>query len=279
MRRRRTAAPSAPFEPPAVRHPRHSTAARASKLCALVLLTAALLCGGGLAASAAVHGRSLTPQGVFAPVNFFFMRLARDLSRVKARRRRFGQENALMPVLMGREEPLPLADPNDVGIALTAEELAEFDGRFLPDSTERAPLYLAIRARIYDVSAAWSFYGPGKSYFGLVGRDATRAFCTGCLEEACLISSVHGLTEVQTREADRWVELYEHHDKYQLVGSLRESPPGLGGDGDETAAQAEQAQAEPAESETLDEWEQEQVQAALRAEQSKKHRPFKAPTL
>lgn len=90
----------------------------------------------------------------------------------------------------------------------------------------RAPLYLAIRARIYDVSAAWSFYGPGKSYFGLVGRDATRAFCTGCLEEACLISSVHGLTEVQTREADRWVELYEHHDKYQLVGSLRECAAG-----------------------------------------------------
>ena len=32
----------------------------------------------------------------------------------------------------------------------------------------RAPLYLAIRARIYDVSKAWSFYGPGKSYHGLV---------------------------------------------------------------------------------------------------------------
>ena len=105
-----------------MRHPRHSTAARASKLCALVLLTAALLCGGGLAASAAVHGRSLTPQGVFAPVNFFFMRLARDLSRVKARRRRFGQENALMPVLMGREEvrspPLvPAQPPERVNLA------------------------------------------------------------------------------------------------------------------------------------------------------------------
>ena len=102
----------------------------------------------------------------------------------------------------------------------------------------RAPLYLAIRARIYDVSAAWAFYGPGKSYHGLVGRDAThpnpvpnsnpnpnrnpnrnpdpdpnpnpnpnpnphpnqvgrdatRAFCTGCLEEVCLITSLHGLT-------------------------------------------------------------------------------------
>ena len=277
MRRRREAGSSAPPGPklpalPTARRPRRGALCAS---CALVLLTAVLLCGGSLAASAVVHGRSLTPQGVFAPVNFFFMKLARDLSRVKARRRRFGQENALMPVLMGREEPLPLADPSDIGIALTAEELAEFDGRFLPDSTERAPLYLAIRARIYDVSAAWPFYGPGKSYYGLVGRDATRAFCTGCLEEACLISSLHGLTETQTREADRWVELYEHHDKYHLVGLLREPPPGLGGDGDEAAAEADDTS--PAGPEAPDEWEQEQLQAAQRAERSKVHRPFKAP--
>ena len=55
-----------------------------------------------------------------------------------------------------------------------------------------------------------------------MGRDATRAFCTGCLEEACLIASLHGLTEAQAREADRWVELYEYHDKYHLVGLLGE---------------------------------------------------------
>ena len=104
MRRRRPPEASAPSKPP-VRHcvsPRRGRALCAS--CALVLLAVTLLCGGSLVASALVHGRSLTPQGVFAPVNFFFMRLARDLSRVKARRRRFGQENALMPVLMGREE-------------------------------------------------------------------------------------------------------------------------------------------------------------------------------
>ena len=104
MLRRRPSEPSAPSKPP-VRQcvsPRRGSAPCAS--CALVLLAVTLLCGGSLVASAVLHGRSLTPQGVFAPVNFFFMRLARDLSRVKARRRRFGQENALMPVLLGREE-------------------------------------------------------------------------------------------------------------------------------------------------------------------------------
>ena len=48
----------------------------------------------------------------------------------------------------------------------------------------------------------------------------------------------------------------------------------------EAAAEADTAPAaEPAGHETPDEWEKEQVQAAQRAEGSKKHRPFKAPTL
>jgi len=258
---------AAPAEPP--QRPRGRAATCASR-CAVLALLVALLCCGGLVGSAAWHGRTLSRKNVLAPVNFFFMRLARDLSRVKARRRKFNQEGALMPVLMpvlmGREEPLPLADAADVGIALTAEELAEFDGRFLPDSIERSPLYLAIRGRIYDVSAAWSFYGPGKSYYGLVGRDATRAFCTGCLDEPCLISSMHGLTEAQRKEADRWVELYEHHDKYRLVGIVREAAATLG-----------EAEAPASADEPTDEWEQEQLRAAQHAEGAKTHKPFRPP--
>ena len=103
------------------------------------------------------------PVRTWGRINFGLMRFFRDLSRAKARRRRFGQKDALMPLLMGREEPLPLGDAS-AGLSLTIEELAEYDGRLLPDSTERAPLLLAVRGRIYDVSAGWPFYGPGKSY-------------------------------------------------------------------------------------------------------------------
>ena len=53
----------------------------------------------------------------------------------------------------------------------TKAELRAHDGK---GDAASAPLYLAIRARIYDVSAAWAFYGPGKSYHGLVGRRAAR---------------------------------------------------------------------------------------------------------
>lgn len=209
-----------------------SPAPRVRRSCAACVLYCVALVAVLLLTSALAAHRPLTPVGLLAPLgglNFVMMRFARDLSRAKARRRRFGQRHALMPLLLGREEPLPMADASR-GLALTLEELAEFDGRPLPDSTETARLFLAVRGRIYDVSAGHPFYGPGRSYHKLVSRDATRAFCTGCLEPACLISSTKGLSEAQVREADRWVELYEHHDKYKLVGAVRPPPPPLEGE-------------------------------------------------
>lgn len=205
--------------------------ARRCSIClclAITVIAFATLVFLGLLTDAVLDQRPLT-QGLVHPfsyLNFVFMRLARDVSRAKSRQRRFNQRYALVPLLLGKEEPLPLGDPdNCVGcITLTREELAEFDGRQLNESGEKAPLFLSILGRIYDVSAGKAFYGPGRSYYKLVGKDASRAFCTGCLEPACLISSLDGLSPEQRREADRWIELYEWHDKYKLVGRLRDDP-------------------------------------------------------
>lgn len=186
--------------------------------CKMLLAAVALAAVATISLMAFAHGGSLT--AAYQSFSFGMMRLFRDLSRAKARRRRFGQHNALMPLLMQSEEPLPLADAS-LGLSITLEELAEYDGRLLPDSSERAPLFLAIHGRIYDVSAGWGFYGPGQSYHKLVGKDATRAFCTGCLEPDCLVRNTDGLTEKQLKEAYRWIELYEQHDKYTLVGMVR----------------------------------------------------------
>jgi len=222
-------------------------------------------------AALATHGGS--PHAVWSSINFRMMRLFRDLSRVKARRRRFGQKDALMPVLMGTEEPLPLGDAS-AGLSLTLEELEEFDGRMLEDSNEPSNLYLAIHGRIYDVTAGGAFYGPGKSYHKLVGKDATRAFCTGCLEPACLISNTQGLTEAQLNEAHRWIELYEHHDKYKLVGQVRH--PSAAELSDSSVDEAEEDAAYLAELAASEaEYKQEEVKAALAAERSKKHKPFR----
>jgi len=237
--------------------------------CSCLLWTAAVLLL--LGASAALHGTVVhgmpLSQSTARPgawLNFRMMRLFRDLSRVKARRRRFAQKDALMSVLMDTAKPLPLADPDGEGrIALTAEELAEFDGRPLPNSDERAPLYLSIHNRIYDVTSGKAFYGPGRSYHALVGKDASRAFCTGCLEPECLISSLHGLTDAQRHEADAWIELYEHHDKYKLVGRLR------------TEVEVAQAEGGEVDIDADDGWEMAQVELAQSVETIKKRKTFR----
>jgi predicted heme/steroid binding protein len=57
-------------------------------------------------------------------------------------------------------------------------ELSAYNGR---DASK--PVYIALNGTIYDVSAGRNVYGPGGSYSFFAGRDATRAFITGCFQE------------------------------------------------------------------------------------------------
>ncbi|KAF1939914.1 hypothetical protein EJ02DRAFT_407561 [Clathrospora elynae] len=63
-------------------------------------------------------------------------------------------------------------------IILTDTQLAAYDGT---DPTK--PIYLALNGTIYDVSISPKTYGPGGSYHFFAGRDAARAFLTGCFAE------------------------------------------------------------------------------------------------
>ena len=63
-------------------------------------------------------------------------------------------------------------------ISLTDSELALYDG-----SDPKKPIYLALNGTIYDVSISPTTYGPGGSYHFFAGRDAARAFLTGCFAE------------------------------------------------------------------------------------------------
>eukprot|EP01038_Epipyxis_sp_PR26KG_P008391 gene8391-11348_t len=152
-------------------------------------------------------------------INFFFMKFFRDLSRYKARKRLYGNENtALMPILLGTEEPLPF-NPDSVDVTVTHEELADMNGQ-----TEDTPIYVAVNGLVFDVTAGRAMYGPGKHYYGFVGRDASRAYATGCLKPECFVSSLDGLTIEESRQADKWIEFYHNHDKYFYVGRLVGSP-------------------------------------------------------
>lgn len=135
--------------------------------------------------------------------NLFFMKFFRNLSRSKARARLHGNKFAMIPVMLGIEEPMKIntddAYAEDV-MTVTREQLAEMDG------FDGAPLYLSIRGRVYDVSAGSKFYGEGGEYSDWVGRDASRSFGTGCRGGVdrtgmdCLSESLEGLTSA-VREA------------------------------------------------------------------------------
>ncbi|KAJ5523760.1 hypothetical protein N7494_010410 [Penicillium frequentans] len=62
--------------------------------------------------------------------------------------------------------------------ALPPAQLSLYDG-----SDESLPIYLAVNGSIFDVSANPGMYGPGGGYHFFAGRDATRAFVTGCFSD------------------------------------------------------------------------------------------------
>ena len=151
-------------------------------------------------------------------VNLALGRFFRDVARTKARRRLYGNEHALITMVMGKDEPIVRPD-DETDETVTPEELEGANG------LGGSPLWIAIKGRVYDVSDAPQFYGPGKSYHKLVAKDATRAFGLGCTSTKCISSSIDGLNDKQLKEIDRWIELYDSHDKYTYVGKLLTSSP------------------------------------------------------
>lgn len=132
-------------------------------------------------------------------------------------------------------------------IHLTTEELALFNG-----TDPKKPIYLAINGTIFDVSEGRHSYGPGGGYSVFAGRDATRAFVTGCFIED-RTSDLRGAEEVYLpvedpaeeissgerkkraerdkreakkkvlQEVQRWEGFYRNHKKYFEVGRVTET--------------------------------------------------------
>lgn len=156
--------------------------------------------------------------------NSVLMKFFRDLSRYKARKRLYGNDVALVPILFHQEQPIDLSHYIDKSpsaddyFTLTLDELKEMDGR-----TPLTPMYVSVKELIFDVSAALDIYGPGHAYHSLVGRNATLAFANACVEEECF-HNTDGLTTEDYEDVDRWVEFYYSHDKYKFVGRLVHNP-------------------------------------------------------
>lgn len=95
------------------------------------------------------------------------------------------------------------------------EEISNYNGE------KNSPgIFLSILGKVFDVSKGKKHYGPGGSYHGFAGRDASRAFVTGDFSESGLTDDVMGLTPQDLKSIQDWSLFYlkEYSYKGKLVG-------------------------------------------------------------
>ncbi|KAL3679169.1 hypothetical protein R1sor_022125 [Riccia sorocarpa] len=100
---------------------------------------------------------------------------------------------------------------------ISADELSKHDG-----SNADLPLLVAIRGKIYDVSSASDFYGPGKAYAVFAGKDATRALAKMSTKAEDVLPSVEGLTEKEIGVLDDWEKKFNANSQMLRPRLLRE---------------------------------------------------------
>lgn len=96
--------------------------------------------------------------------------------------------------------------------------LAKFDG-----SDAEKPIYLAIDGDVYDVSSNRRVYGPGGSYHIMAGKDAARAYGTGCFQ-AHQTHDLRGLSEKELKSVNHWKQFFANHKTYFKVGRVSHPP-------------------------------------------------------
>jgi len=97
-------------------------------------------------------------------------------------------------------------------------QLAKFDGSDL-----QRGVYLAIDGDVYDVTEGRRIYGPGGSYHSFAGKDAARAYTTGCFQTH-LTHDVRGLNEKELKSLAHWKNFFAKHDKYRHIGWVKHAP-------------------------------------------------------
>ncbi|PWN23175.1 cytochrome b5 [Microstroma glucosiphilum] len=97
----------------------------------------------------------------------------------------------------------------------TPAELAMYDG-----TEPSRPIYLAVMGNVYDVTKGSSTYKPGGSYSFFAGKDASRAYTTGCFKTH-LTHDLRGLSEDQVEQVRGWDTFFANNPKYFKVGTVR----------------------------------------------------------
>ncbi|CAH6723289.1 hypothetical protein CLIB1444_14S00760 [[Candida] jaroonii] len=102
-------------------------------------------------------------------------------------------------------------------VNLTLAELSHYDG------TDNRPIYVAINGSVYDVTSARHIYGPKGPYRFFSGKDAARAFVTGCFNKPDEFTyDLRGLDPEEARaDVRKWQEFFGGNAKYWYVGVVQ----------------------------------------------------------
>lgn len=114
---------------------------------------------------------------------------------------------------------LPKERPAIVFRDFTPRTLLPYDGK------DGAPIYFAVRGRVFDVSTGRNFYGPDGPYENFAGRDASRGLACGSFDRDMLTEDLDGpldaLSDLGPEEMESLAGWEEQFDsKYLVVGRL-----------------------------------------------------------
>ncbi|OWZ60802.1 hypothetical protein AYX15_06945 [Cryptococcus neoformans] len=104
-----------------------------------------------------------------------------------------------------------LAPPKDDPI--TPSELAKHDG-----SDPSRPIYVAIKGRVFDVSARSEMYAPGKGYNVFAGKDGSKGLGMSSLDAKDAVADYSSLNESQMQTLNQWESFFEK--RYSVVGRV-----------------------------------------------------------
>ncbi|KAK3724088.1 Dihydrodipicolinate synthase [Vermiconidia calcicola] len=114
---------------------------------------------------------------------------------------------------------LPAAPPPLVFKVFTPPQLRPYNGE------EGAPVYLAVRGKVFDCTPGRNFYGPGGPYANFAGRDASRGLACQSFDEDMLTEDLNGpldkledLGQEEMENLKGWEERF--NEKYLVVGKL-----------------------------------------------------------
>lgn len=104
---------------------------------------------------------------------------------------------------------------------LTIDELSLYNG-----TDPSLPILIGVNGKVYDVTRSGHIYGKNGPYNFFSGKDAARAFSTGCFNKPDEFTyDLRGLDmDEALKDISHWQRFFENSQKYWYVGEVTHDP-------------------------------------------------------